>query len=252
MFNRLYGYLVNRAMSDISHLIGSDLLPASFVPVERHPTAEQIARWLFGEEPQSIQFWICRARQIIRAAPLAGYVSVVNLEGGFRLDDIAADLQRYRKPVLIDPAGNQTVLTPQGDLTSDTYRIHDYRVALESGLVKLRSEAGGLLNEFTPAAGQVSLLLSGQSGCRVAIEQLPGTIRWAARPELNTAARYDVLRHRIAPLIDGLARQPSCFSPSQLRELAGLTDMTLQSGVSFAAAALLVAGHTAARYDDSL
>lgn len=254
MRNLLYSYLVNASAASLAGLIGSDLVASDFVPKRRHPVVEQVAEVLFGESLQSAQFWICRARQIIRSTPLNDYVSILYREAGYRIDDLASELQRYRQPIITTPGGQQVSLPSFGVLQRETYELSEFRLELDDDLVTVRTSGGLTVLTAELASDQTSLLLfpEQEAGCWVSRDQLPGSIVWASRPRANVSLRYEEQRHYLAPLISSMISLPSCFDETTRRSLADHADLTVQQPTAFGAVALLVAGHTASLYGDSL
>lgn len=245
MFNRFYTFLNNLSASQMQDLVGTDLV-GEYQPVERHPTAELIARYLLGG-PQESQYWICRARQVLRNSELESMVPANSLEGGYLVDDIVKQLSRYFSPRTIVA---DIPIDYFGINREDTYILSEYAVTLQDNVVvKLK---GDVVSEAEVNGNEANVVLfpEKEAGIRVVPDDLPYTVRWASKPRDTLQARYQ--KSDVQPLLNQMMDLPNTFSKEDRATLLEVSSLTVRTGISFVAACLLVAGHTAAQAEETL
>lgn len=247
--NKFYVYLNNLAATACSGVPGADYVPEDFRPVSRHSSMSSAADLLFGSDAVTRQYWITRVRQIIRGSPLESYISLPHREGGYRIDWIADMLAEYAKPRLSTGA----LLASFGNYRSSDYTLSKFNL----------SEAGGEVTAYTLSGRQVAsaalvndqarlvLFPATETGVVVGLDQLPAMLTWASLPKDTVSYRMKQLQSQLVPLLSAASSLDSIFEPDVVRTLISQTELSVQRQLAFAAAALLVAGHTAAVAGDA-
>lgn len=251
MLNTLHSLLINRPVPDEPRIAGFDIIDVPEVK-NRYDVVEQLAGQLLGDTVQDQHYWACRVRQLVRRSGLREYVGFQQLEGGHQLDDISADLVLSQRPQLISAAGSRLVVERFGELVDTTYVLHRFDLSVANQLVSTFRPDGSLAAEAVAVNGMANLSLFGQTGCRIPIEHLPGRLEWATRLSLSTAARYVARYAELTGWLVHTVELPSCYDLQAKQQLLDTAGLLAFADTAFAAAALLVAGHTAWLYGQTL
>lgn len=244
MLNGLYVYLNNLAASQTESLYGADWVPENYEPVTLHTSVALLREALFGRDPQASQYWICRARQIIRRCSLQDYVPLQAREGGYPLQTVADAIRHYMRPTQLPQLGQ---FESFGRYVADAYNVLEFDLVRESDEVKAYRN-GQLVSSAAVVNGTAKLQLipATEAGVSVPVESVPCRMAWAATPHNRIEQHMESLLPVALPLVRAVTTLPSVFAEEQRESLGRQADMAVQTQIGFGAMALLVAGHTAA------
>lgn len=250
MNNAFYAYLNNRTRAAMVGIIGADWLPEGYVPVARHEIYRQLSELLLDDNPQQSQYWICRARQTIRSTALKQYISTSNLEGGHLVDELAAWLGFYLRPVL----NGSEQLEFFGKLSSRSYDVSSYEVSSAESPDRVILQSGDRTYEAEVISGSARIATGGtdEVGIVIPLSKAAGVIRWASTPSETVSQRLHRVLPAMLPLLTRLDEIPSCLSASDVSYLASLASNRSQPALAFTAGCILIAAHTAAVAEDTL
>lgn len=250
VINKFYTCLVNAKSSDLSSVIGSDIVSVDFTPVERHSTYQNLFETVFGRSLQSQQFKINRARQIIFSTPLHLYCNYTSLQGGFCVEEISRFLWKHTTPLII---GNYSTLEYSGDFSASDYSVYRYNVSSDNTEVSIRDDSGHLIGSELKESPVTRVTFNQVNGIviHIPVNLLPFSFVWATKPNRST----DIILSESRPYLKFIANQllqlPTTFSESDLHSFID-SFLLHESPIALGAIAMLIAKHTAALLDIDL
>lgn len=244
MINAFYTCLCNQSATALSQRPGSDVVDRSFSPVARHDSVQQLADIVFGSQVDHQMMMYAMAKRAVQSSPASLLYRRDSLEHGYTSNDLTTF---FWKTLTTPRTSAMQSLQYSGNYVTPLFQINIFNASLDGTDVVLSSPDGTevvRVSQQGPNDTAVSVVSDRSVFIRIPHDRLPTTITWASKPVEPYLQFFEREVLFIGAVGDQAISQPSCFAASDLKTLRAQLVST-NSTEAFAAAATIIAGHTA-------